>query len=243
MKLLVDIGNSRVKWGTEAAGEIQGPFAFAVHGEPAAQAFETAWGHLDPDCVRYCSVAATRLPALLEQWIREQWALTPGRIRSAASARDLVNGYRDPASLGADRWANLLGARALLGSRDAVVVDAGTAVTVDGLRADGRHLGGAILPGLQSARDGLAAAAPALPSAGRDPALPADSTAGGLAGGSLLGLAGAIERVAREVGRSLTQPAWLITGGDIDTLRPWLNPGWRHEPALTLRGLGAAEED
>lgn len=243
MKLLVDIGNSRVKWGTETAGEIQGPFAFAIHGAPAAKAFEAAWGRLDPAAVRYCSVAATGLPSALEQWIRDRWALEPRRLQSIASAGGVVNGYRDPVTLGADRWANLLGARALLGAHDAVVVDAGTAVTVDALRADGHHLGGAILSGLQAARDGLAAAAPALPAAGGDPGLPADSTAGALAGGSLLGLAGAIERVAQAVGHSLAQPAWLITGGDTDTLRPWLDPCWRREPGLTLHGLSAAGED
>jgi type III pantothenate kinase len=243
MKLLIDIGNSRVKWGLESGGEIEGPYAFAADADAITDAFELAWGGLAPASVRFCSVSTGKLPEMLSDWSRGAWGIEPFRVRSAAAAGVLVCGYRDPDALGADRWANLLGARDLLGATDVVVVDAGTAVTVDALRADGRHLGGAILPGLCAARAGLHAAAPALPAAGGASGLPAATTAEGMAAGSLVGLAGAIERVTREVGRPLEAPAWLLTGGDTDTLRPWLDPGWRHEPLLTLRGLSAALEN
>lgn len=243
MKLLIDIGNSRVKWGVESGGEIEGPYAFAAGTDSITDAFERAWGSLAPASVRFCSVSTGSLPEALCEWSRGTWGVEPFRVRAAASAGALVCGYRDPDALGADRWANLLGARDLLGAADVIVVDAGTAVTVDALRADGRHLGGAILPGLRAARAGLRAAAPALPAAGEASGLPAETTAEGMAAGSLVGLAGAIERVAREVGRPLDGPARLITGGDTDTLRPWLDPGWRHEPLLTLRGLSAALEN
>ncbi|MDZ7830105.1 MAG: type III pantothenate kinase [Halofilum sp. (in: g-proteobacteria)] len=243
MKLLIDIGNSRVKWGVESAGEIEGPYAFAAEADAITEAFELAWGGLSPASVCFCSVSTGNLPEVLSDWSRGAWDVEPVRVRPAASAGPLVCGYQDPDALGADRWANLLGARDLLGATDVVVVDAGTAVTVDALRADGRHLGGAILPGLRAARAGLHAAAPALPAAGGVAGLPAKTTAEGMAAGSLVGLAGAIERVAREVGNPLEGPAWLLTGGDTDTLRPWLDPGWRHEPLLTLRGLSAALEN
>lgn len=243
MKLLIDIGNSRVKWGVESDGAIEGPYAFAAAADAITDAFELAWGGLAPASVRFCSVSTGRLPEALSAWSRGAWGVEPFRVRSAESTGALICGYRDPDTLGADRWANLLGARDLLGATDVVVVDAGTAVTVDALRADGRHLGGAILPGLRAARTGLQVAAPALPAAGEASGLPAETTAEGMAGGSLIGLAGGIERVAREVGRPLDSPAWLLTGGDTDTLRPWLDPGWRHEPLLTLRGLSAALEN
>jgi len=245
VKLLIDIGNSRVKWGIGTGRAIEGPFAFPVPGVPEAAApaaFERAWGGLAPAAVRFCSVSLGRLPEDLCDWSRRQWGLEPWRLRSSAAAGALVNGYRDPEALGADRWANLQGARALLGAADVVVVDAGTAVTVDALRADGHHLGGAILPGYRAALAGLQAAAPALPPAGEPVPLPADATAEGMAGGSLVSLAGGIERVVRELGRSLDRPAWLITGGDTDTLRPWLDAAWRHDPVLTLRGLNDSGE-
>jgi len=242
MKLLVDIGNSRVKWGVESDGAIEGLYAFVAEADAITDAFALAWGSLKPTAVGFCSVSLGHLPEALHEWSLGTWGLAPFRLRSAASTGALVCGYRDPATLGADRWANLLGARDLLGAVDVVVVDAGTAVTVDALRADGRHLGGAILPGLRAARAGLGAAAPALPAAGEPSGLPAETTSEAIGAGSLTGLAGAIERVAREVGRPLDEPAWLITGGDTDTLRPWLDPCWRQEPLLTLRGLNVALE-
>lgn len=242
MRLLIDIGNSRVKWGTGEGEQIEGPFAFARGtGEPAAT-LEAAWGALRPDGIHWCSVADAESTEALIDWVRRRWRLAPVQVHAGGADRAVVTAYADPRTLGADRWANLLGARALLGPVDAIVADAGTAVTIDALRADGRHLGGAILPGLEAARAGLRAAAPALPVAGERTELPAADTAGAIAGGSLVGLAGAIERVAAEVGRSLERPAWLITGGDTDTLAPWLDPRWRADACLTLRGLNSVTE-
>ena len=61
----------------------------------------------------------------------------------------MSNAYRQAEKLGADRWMALLAAAELTGG-DQVVIDAGSAITVDLLRADGRHLGGAILPGFNT---------------------------------------------------------------------------------------------
>lgn len=243
MNLLIDIGNNRMKWGTGEGESVQGPFVLDASGADPEVAFAQAWGALRPATVAFCTVSVSPAADALRDWARRHWGLEPCEIRSSAAAGPLISGYSDPRALGADRWANLLGARSLLGESNAVVVDAGTAVTVDALEAGGRHLGGAILPGLQAARAGLRSAAPALPAAGEPVGLPARATRAAIAGGSLIGLAGAIERVAMEVGRSLPAPVWLLTGGDADTLRPWLDPSWRHDPQLTLRGLNAAVEN
>lgn len=244
MKLLVDIGNSRVKWALARAGAItEGPFAFARPGDASDAAFAIAWGALSPPAaVAVCSVAGPGGTDALAAWTRAQWGLAPYELRPCRRAGALVNGYRDPGALGADRWANLLGARALLGAADAIVVDAGTAVTVDALRGDGRHLGGAILAGLEAGRAGLRAAAPALPAAIDDAGLPADTPGGAIGAGTLVGLAGAIERLAAAVGSDLERPRRVVTGGDAGRLAPWLGPDWALEPLLTLRGVLAATE-
>ncbi|MDX1610198.1 MAG: type III pantothenate kinase [Halofilum sp. (in: g-proteobacteria)] len=245
MRLLVDIGNRRVKWGLARAGVVEGPHAFQRPGEDPAAAFSGAWAGLEPPAaVTVCSVAAPAVLEALRDWVQREWGLEPCQLRAQERAGDLVNGYRRAGELGADRWANLLGARALLGAVDCVVVDAGTAVTVDAVRADGRHLGGAILAGLDAGRAGLRAAAPALPPVDGDPgALPATGTRAAIVGGTLVGLAGAVERVTAAVGAGLERPARLLTGGDAGILLPWLDAGWRHDGLLTLRGLNAATED
>lgn len=245
MKLLVDVGNSRVKWALATVEGIEGLHGFDRPADGAHEAFRAAWGHLDPAAVVACSVAGPRATEELRAWVARTWNRTLVEVRPGERRGAVVNGYRRPDRLGADRWANLLGARATLGARDTVIVDAGTAVTVDALRADGRHAGGAILAGLAAARAGLHAAAPALPG-GRDEAgLPADDTAAAIGAGTLVALAGGIERVTAAVGADLgTGPALLITGGDAERLLPWLTTaGWRHEPLLTVRGLLAAVDD
>ena len=71
------------------------------------------------------------------------------RFETSARALGVVNGYAEPARLGSDRWMALLGASAI-SETDCMVIDAGSAITVDLLRAEGRHLGGAILPGFNT---------------------------------------------------------------------------------------------
>lgn len=242
MKLLVDIGNSRIKWAVAERDSLRGPHDLPRPDGDPVPAFTAAWNELSPAAVVYCSVVAGSLTTALHEWIGHRWGLEAFEVRSRERGGPLVNGYREPARLGADRWANLHGTRALLGAVDTVIVDAGTAVTVDALRADGQHLGGAILAGLDAGRTGLASAAPMLPAAGGATTLPATDTATGIAGGTLAGLAGAIERVAAEVGRDLVEPVWLLTGGDASTLRRWLGDHWQHDELLTLRGVDAVSE-
>jgi len=243
MHLLVDIGNSRVKWATAQASALAGPFGFArPRTDDPAAAYARAWADLCPTAITCCSVVGRRATDAFADWARHAWGVSPAEVRAVDRQGPLVNGYRDPGTLGADRWANLFGARALLGAVDTVVVDAGTAVTIDGLRADGRHTGGAILAGLAATRSGLRSAAPALPAPADSTALPADSTEGALGAGTLLGLAGAVDAVARRIAGALDAPRWVIAGGDAERILPWLEPGWQHDPLLTLRGLLAAGE-
>lgn len=243
MRLLVDIGNSRIKWAVAERGSLRGPNDLSRPAGDPVPAFTAAWGELSPTAVVYCSVVAGPLAAALREWVGYRWGLDAFEIRSRDRAGTLVSGYLEPDRLGADRWANLHGARVLLGAVDTVIVDAGTAVTVDALRADGQHLGGAILAGLAAGRAGLGTAAPMLPAAGDTTTLPATDTAAAIAGGTLAGLAGAIERVAAEVGRDLVRPAHLLTGGDAGTLRGWLEGHWQIDELLTLRGLDAVSEE
>lgn len=243
MRLLVDIGHCRVKWGLARAGEPDGPAGFPRPAGDPADAFDAAWSGLRPERVVVCSVVGAEPVEALGQWVRSVWDIPVVELRARERSGALVNAYPEPAGLGSDRWANLLGARALLGPVDAVVVDAGTAVTVDAVRADGCHLGGAIQAGLQAGRAGLRAAAPALPAEIAEGALPARDTSTAIGAGTLVGLAGAVGRVAAAVGAELSAPRRVLTGGDAGRLAPWLDPGWHHDPALTLRGLATEGDD
>lgn len=145
MKLLVDIGNSRVKW---AFGTTAGFIALgeATHNVPEElRALLDA--EYDPGEIRVANVAGAEAGARVVVSLQERFGIAPVLARSAASGAGVRNGYVDPPQLGVDRWLAICAAfdryRAPV-----CVVDAGTATTIDVVDAGGQHLGGLILPGL-----------------------------------------------------------------------------------------------
>ncbi len=233
MKLLVDIGNTRVRWAVFREGVIGGVRS-SRHEECAS-----AWSGLPVENALYCSVA----PAARCELVLAALANIPcRRVMARQRCGGVINGYERPERLGDDRWAALLAARSVEPERHVIIADAGTAVTLDSMDCSGRHHGGAILAGPAAQRSGLAALAPGLPAVGGKPGLPARGTSDALASGAWIGLAGGIEHVANALTDPQADSAFLLTGGDAAALRPWLSQRWRHDPLLTLRGLLIAEE-
>ena len=154
-------------------------------------------------------------------------------IRAEAKQCGVQNGYREPARLGADRWAALIGARSLHGG-GCVVVMAGTATTVDRLDADGRFRGGLILPGVALMKKALASNTADLPLAtGRWTPEPV-ATDDAIESGCIEAQLGAIERMhARMSGDALC----MLSGGAAESLAPLLNIPVRVVDNLVLEGL------
>jgi type III pantothenate kinase len=156
-------------------------------------------------------------------------------VRSAAAQCGVLNGYEQPQQLGADRWAALIGARALHDG-PALVVMSGTATTVDVLDADGCFRGGLILPGLEMMRGALAANTADLPAAaGGFSELPRN-TFDAIASGALAATVGAIERMYRHVAVS-SDACCVISGGAAPALLPHLAIPLRVVDNLVLEGL------
>jgi type III pantothenate kinase len=152
---------------------------------------------------------------------------------------DVVCGYVQPDRLGFDRWAALVGAWAREPGCAAVVVDCGSAVTVDALQADGRHLGGIIFPGPAMMMDAFHART-GLP---REVApapfdLAASSTGQAVASGVRTAVVGGIERALRHWEARLPGASRWLTGGDAPDLAAELPAGVRLAPYLVLEGLG-----
>lgn len=160
--------------------------------------------------------------------------------------------YQTPATLGADRWLGALGALRRCGR--AVVIDCGSAVTVDLVEECGTFRGGAIAPGLRALAAGLRQLTPHLPAPalapepapgpgptpGESVAMPPRSTAAAVTAGVLLGWCGGIERLCAEMLRCARGPATVVlTGGDAETYLQHgrLRPLW--VPDLVHRGLAA----
>jgi type III pantothenate kinase len=251
--LLVDLGNTRIKWarlgprgpGRMRAAAHQGwtraDFVRALFG-PAAAARGRAATQLR---VLAVSVAAEPVQRRFAAAVRAATGSAPLFCRSERESCGVRNGYRDVWRLGADRWVALLGARQCAPRAAVCVVDIGTATTIDLLTADGRHRGGAILPGPQLMVDALlrdtgGIRRRASGRAAADTAFARD-TAAALRAGAVLATTGAIERALREARRQSPgrRPKLLLTGGAAEMIAAQL--GLPHElaPDLVLRGLAA----
>lgn len=238
MMLLVDCGNTRLKWAVSEPGLWRTGVLSLAEGA-AETLLDQHWRDLPkPQHAVVCCVAGEATLAAIDRWLRAHRDVAPVVFRSAARTLDIANGYREPASLGADRWASLLGARGL--TRELVcVVDCGTAVTIDALSAAGEFVGGVIFPGLRLLRASLVRGTDAVrPPAGSDASCLGLSTADAVAGGTLFGLAGAIERVLREQETRFAGNAHvLMTGGDAELLAARIARPLQHVPDLVLQGL------
>ena len=234
MILCLDCGNSRLKWGLRKDGDwfSNGACAHAEIGQlagklTAACSLQKAIG---------CNVAGTERAGQIEAAL----GLTIDWITAKSAQCSVVNGYEVPASLGADRWAALIGARALHRGA-ALVVLAGTATTIDVLDAGGRHQGGLILPGIDLMTGVLAAGTALLPLVSaeyRKFYLVPRNTQDAIVSGAIHATLGAIQRMYAVL------PAWqkavcLLAGGAADVLQVHLDVPYRRIDHLVLEGLAS----
>jgi type III pantothenate kinase len=262
--LLLDIGNSRLKWallrqdyrrGQRLA--TQGVIELARLKRSAA-----AWTRLleragTPDAIHVCNVAGPAVERQLRAAAARAGLSAPHFARSRKAAAGVRNGYRDPWRLGVDRWVALIGARHEHPARDLCVVGLGTAMTIDLLDAAGRHHGGSLAPGprlmIESLlehtagirrRAGGRAAAPgfelALGAVTRNAAvgLFAHDTHAALLAGARHACSSLIEQALRlarsQLGR---RPRLLLSGGAAGAITPLLHGRYWCQDDLILRGL------
>lgn len=266
-RLLIDIGNTRLKWAwcdDDAAcasdGALPTPWRHAgaaAHAVPAERAaLVGTWRQLAAGAVPSVWVAnvagptlATEVDAVLAEafgaTVPLQW------VRTAAAHGDLVNGYREPTQLGVDRWVGSIGAHRWLPGETLLIVTAGTATTLDIVTAtpDGaRFEGGLILPGLALMLGTLARNTAQLPeldvldtgggAARALRALGADNTHDAIAAGCLAAQAGAIERSWRALGER-GPVRCLLSGGARHAVAGALAMPFQMHDNLVLLGLHA----
>lgn len=246
--LLIDAGNSRVKWALADAHGVflrSGVFAHAPDASADEQAtplrsagnVEAAsdtgsiveWAGLPPPGGAWISnvageAVAKRVAALIEL----QW---PGLPRTFIRARErqcgVVNGYGAPERLGSDRWAGLIGAHAAFPGEPLLIATLGTATTLEALTADGRFVGGMIAPGWSLMMRSLGEHTAQLPT------LAADS------GRTLVGDALARHWFATETRHAITAGSLLAQAGLLERAWRELCRAW-DKPVRLVVGGGAA---
>ena len=243
--LLIDIGNTFLKWGLfmpSAGGSARENSVESGHAlleEIAALARQFSKLPV-PARIVISNVAGTRVRAntirLLAAWPD---APAPQWLIPSDEQCGVRNSYRNPAQLGSDRWAALIGARTLLGARAAMVVMCGTATTVDFLAADGLFKGGVIMPGvglmLRSLHEGTAA----LPDQGGEFTEYPTQTVDAIASEGQHAQAGAIERLYAFEAARTPELTCLLSGGAARAVAPRIRVPFQHHDNLVLEGLYA----
>jgi type III pantothenate kinase len=241
--LLVDIGNTRVKWAL-LRGAVPGPMRAVLHGgDGKVLSALVRRAPRDVERVIAVNVAGSKLGRALDAAVRQRFGVRPEYIRSTRSAHGVRNRYRDTWRLGADRWVGVIAAHALARGRAVLVANVGTALTIDAVTAKGAHLGGAIVPGPAAMIESLLRGTHGIRRRVRGSSPPvrtlfAADTASALAAGATFATAAFIDRALAEATRTLrARPLLLLTGGAAPALRRHLKSPARVVPDLVLRGL------
>jgi type III pantothenate kinase len=240
--LLVDIGNTRIKW-ARLSGDRLGRSRAAVHAAWSPDDYaRRLFGASRPERVLVSSVAAPAVNRSLARAAR--CARVPMHfVRVVRRAGGVAVGYTDPWRLGVDRFLGAIGAHRLFRGIAVCVVAVGTAMTIDLVGGDGRHRGGVIVPAPQLMVDALLERTSGIRrrthggTAGAS-GLFGRSTRAAIIQGSRYAAASLIDRAVQEaralVGR---RPLVVLTGGEAPALRGLLQSPCVAVPDLVLRGL------
>ena len=235
MKLLIDVGNTLIKWalfeGDLDAWHANGRFG---HHELDHQLSEIVRKHQPERALGVC-VAGQAIAQRIDKALRESSGCTIEWFRSSTMCCGVRNAYEYPEQLGADRWAALIGAHALHRG-PALVVCAGTATTVDLLDQQGDFLGGIIIPGERLMRSALAGNTAQLPLADGHYREHPRNTVDAIVSGCAHAQAGAIERMYQHIADQ-PEACCLLSGGAADALAPRLTVPLRRIDNLVLHGL------
>jgi type III pantothenate kinase len=245
--LLVDIGNTRVKW-ARFDGRKLGTLHAASHagwgGEDYARRVIGSARGLERIIV--ASVAGDRVNRSVSLAARRAQAPAPEFVSSQRHGGGVTVGYVDPWRLGVDRFVAAIGAYHLAKGKPVVVVGVGTAMTIDLVDNKGRHRGGAIIPAptlmvdtLLNNTDGIRRRAQG--GAAASQSLFGRSTRAAIIQGSRYAAAALVDRAVGEAralvgGRS---PLVMLTGGGAPTVRPLVRSTCTSVPDLVLQGLAA----
>lgn len=235
-RLLIDAGNTRIKWAVLDGDAWLGQDALAV--ECADQLPRRIAGHLGSlalDLRDIRQVWASNVAG--EEVARRIREIETGQLHFIVAREQqcgVRNGYARPAQLGSDRWAALIAAWEM--ARGAcLVVDCGTAITIDALSAQGAFRGGLILPGPDLMQRSLAGATSQLGAQRGSYAAFPQNTADALYSGAVQACCGAIERQYALLGNDAAPV--LLGGGAAGMLQKHLQLPLQLVDNLVLRGL------
>ena len=232
--LLLDAGSSRLKWAWWRDGRLDRSESSAGGGD-AASAVGDIESPVSPGRVVLASVLEAAAQARLVEALNRRFGSDVEVAGVTDACCGVRNGYANPARLGVDRWLAMIAGYRSAGA--CIVVDCGTAVTIDVVDKAGRHLGGQILPGLGAMARCLIGSTRLTDAPAVSGALLGSDTAACIGAGIHHAVGALIDRVAAAWADDHGMPRVIITGGDAGDVARFVNTKTEIRSTLVLDGL------
>ena len=244
MRLVIDIGNTRIKPAQESAGRLTSGPAIPWRDQSLEDALGAVCAGLPrPTAVLVSNVAGPSIGEALAARVAHHWQLVAEFIQVRPRCAGMQTIYDEPARLGVDRWLAALAGFHLAGGA-VCVIDAGTALTVDIVTADGTHRGGLIAPGLALMARSLTQGTAQLSLDTRTAVERfATNTRDGISLGCRDAVAGLLARVAERCKRDYgSLPRFIVTGGEAEEILSLSPVALTHIPDLVHQGIVLAAD-
>lgn len=261
--LLLDAGNSRLKWAFCEQGQLSLQGALGYEWSTLADQLDAELGSLVSAewplaGVILCNVVGEKLEAAVRAMlsiqeckrqphdrVQERASLTIKKVVAQPAAFGVRCAYEQPAQLGADRWAALVAARHHCDGVSCVI-DCGTALTLDVLTAEGRHAGGMIIPGMEMMLASLIENTHGILASKRPELSPfaVRNTADAVQAGIIAAMRGSVQQMLQYCRDELgVEPICVLTGGNANWLLPGLPDTALLEPDWVLKGLAIIADE
>lgn len=253
--LLIDAGNSSIKWALLENGLLsqQQSVFYDKERSPVDVFKRVLTANLDAcESVVIVSVLGAKFDTEAQQ-LTNNASLLFRNVKSTQQLAKVKNAYEEPHKLGADRFVGLVGAYHLINSnkslkKTCIIIDCGTAATIDAVDQNGQHLGGLILPGLNLWCNSLLENTQLLPKWGTQsvenpPSLFAKETTQAITSASIFGLAGAIENICNKMEKEIIKHSKsaklerILCGGSAEQLLPYMESDYQLHEDLLMFGL------
>ena len=238
-KLLVDLGNTSLKWISVHEGRLNESNRISHRHNPLECQLDQAWGSERPPAIVWVvAVASQSLQDELRRWIEAHWSVPVHFMRTEKTTMGVTCAYQQPEDLGVDRWAAIVAAYNHH-PQGVCVLDCGTAITLDLIDGDGLHLGGYILPGFELMRQSLFGNTAI--AVVEDEQISGDfgkSTASCIALGARKAVASLVESsIERLQAAGVCDPALILTGSSANGIRSMIQIDHEIREQLVLEGL------
>tara|TARA_Y100001935_G_scaffold255633_1_gene270259 strand:+ start:2958 stop:3677 length:720 start_codon:yes stop_codon:yes gene_type:complete len=234
-QLLIDQGNSFIKFGIST----DDGFVYVSKVKTIEELFEKKMEK--PEIVWISSVSEKKQFFKLKDSIDMHWGSAINNVTISQYKKYLPTQYNEE-QLGIDRWLAMLACKKKFMKNDCMVIDAGTAITIDLLNKDGSHVGGFILPGLHLSKKAILDGT-AIKVSQNEKELKIDlglNTIDAIGNGSLMAVISLIEKISNRYGKNLSI---ALGGGDCDILSESLSIPNTIIRDIVLEGLHCLASD